>query len=171
MDSDNVKSFWRYVKSRRKENTGIQPLKVQGKVLTDDLDKAKALANQFDSIFTREDGEMTPKPSMKGNPVSEMPPIIVTEEGVRKLLHNINVAKAIGPDNIPNQGLKLAADEIARVLQHYIPAFARHRGITIRLEKGKYHTNLQERAIYWPSKLPTGVPNLYLLQAPRAYHR
>ena len=27
-------------------------------------------------------------------------------------------AKAIGPDNIPNQALKLAADEIARVLQH-----------------------------------------------------
>ena len=118
MDSDNVKSFWRYVKSRRKDNTGIQPLKVQGKLLTDDLDNTKALANQFDSIFTREDGEMTSKPSMKGDPAPKMPPIIVTEEGVKKLLQNINVAKAIGPDNIPNQALKLAADEIARVLQH-----------------------------------------------------
>ena len=38
--------------------------------------------------------------------------------GVRKLLANIDTSKAIGPDQIPNQALKLAADEIAPVLQH-----------------------------------------------------
>ena len=57
---------------------------------------------------------------MTGNPFPEMPPIIVEVHvgGVRKLLANIDTSKAIGPDQIPNQALKLAADEIAPVLQH-----------------------------------------------------
>lgn len=46
-----------------------------------------------------------------------MPPITIDVEGVRKLLLNINTAKAIGPDQIQNQALKIAADELAPVLQ------------------------------------------------------
>ena len=116
-NTGNTKTFWRYVRSRRKDDTGVQPLKVNNQLLTDDQDKAQALSNQFESVFTRENKDV-PNPSMTGNPFPEMPPIIVDIGGVRKLLANIDTSKAIGPDQIPNQALKLAADEIAPVLQH-----------------------------------------------------
>ena len=58
---------------------------------------------------------------MTRTPFPEMPPIIVDIGGVRKLLANIDTSKAIGPDQIPNQALKLIADEIAPVLQTHIP--------------------------------------------------
>ena len=84
-------------------------------LLTDDQDKAQALSNQFESVFTRENKDVL---ILTGNPFPEMPPIILEVGGVRKLLANINTSKAIGPDQIPNQALKLAEDEIAPVLQH-----------------------------------------------------
>ncbi len=93
MDSEDSKSFWRYVRSRRKDNTGVQPLKVDGKFLTDDQDKAQALSDQFESVFTKEDLDPNSMPSMTGEPYPEMPPIIIDVEGVRKLLLNINVTK------------------------------------------------------------------------------
>ena len=93
MDSEDSKSFWRYVRSRRKDNTGVQPLKVAGKLLTDDQDKAQALSDQFESVFTKEDLDPNSMPSMTGEPYPEMPPIIIDVEGVRKLLLNINVTK------------------------------------------------------------------------------
>ena len=47
-----------------------------------------------------------------------MPPIIIRSDGIRKLLLNLDVSKAIGPDLIPNQALKMAVDEITPILQH-----------------------------------------------------
>ena len=59
------------------------------------------------------------RPPLFTNPASapaypEMPLVTVGLEGVKKLLHNINVSKVIRPDGIPNQ---IAADELAPVLQ------------------------------------------------------
>ena len=46
-----------------------------------------------------------------------MPEIDITVEGIIKLLNNLDVSKAAGPDNIPNRILKLTAKQIAPVLQ------------------------------------------------------
>ena len=116
LESDHPKDFWRYIRSRRKDNTGIQTLKRNGALITEDLDKAEALSNQFQSVFTREDTASFVLPKLPPSPYPDMPPIQITSEGVRKLLTNINVAKAIGPDLIPNQVLKIAAEEIAPIL-------------------------------------------------------
>ena len=45
-----------------------------------------------------------------------MPEIKIKIEGVEKLLKSIKVSKAIGPDGIRNQALKLAAHELAPIL-------------------------------------------------------
>ena len=103
LESNQPKDFWRYVKSRRADSTGVKPLEV------------RPLADQFHSVFTRED--VTTLPNLPPRPFPEMPPITVDTDGVRKLLENINPRKAIGPDQIPNQALKIAAVEIAPVLQ------------------------------------------------------
>ena len=117
LESDHPKKFWRYVKSRRTDSTGIKPLKVNNRLLTKDNDKAEALANQFHSAFTREDTTPSTLPDLPPSPFPDMPPIVIDELGVKNLLNNINPAKAIGPDLIQNQALKIAADEIAPVLQ------------------------------------------------------
>ena len=77
-----------------------------------DKDKAEALANQFQS----EDTTPSSLPDLPPSPFPDMPPITIDVEGVKKLLHNINSAKAIGPDQIQNKTLKIAAENIAPVL-------------------------------------------------------
>jgi hypothetical protein len=52
------KEFWKYIKTRRKDQVGIQSLKVNNQTVTDDQGKAEALANQFQSVFTREDNHI-----------------------------------------------------------------------------------------------------------------
>lgn len=50
----NNKKFWSHIKSCHKDYTGISTLIVEGNTITDDLDKANALNNQFISAFTQE---------------------------------------------------------------------------------------------------------------------
>ena len=49
------KKFWSYVKSKRRDMTGIPVLKVDGIEITTGREKAEALSEQYDSIFTNED--------------------------------------------------------------------------------------------------------------------
>ena len=51
-----------------------------------------------------------------------MPPICVGVEGVYKILTNLKIHKATGPDNIPRRILKEAAKEIAPMLQLFFQA-------------------------------------------------
>ena len=67
--------------------------------------------------FTREDTSPSSFSDLPPSTLPDMPPITVDVEGVKKLLLNINTAKAIGPDQIQNQALKIAAEEIAPILQ------------------------------------------------------
>ena len=108
------KRFWSYIKSLRKDNCGVAPLKENGKMHADPKDKANILNRQYESTFTREDTSHIPQP--RGEPCSPMPDIIVTEEGVAKLLRRINPNKACGPDMIPARILKEFADEISSSL-------------------------------------------------------
>ena len=56
-------------------------------------------------------------PSLPPSKIPSMPDFNITTEGIEKLLLKINTSKAIGPDQIPNQILKIAAQEIAPVLR------------------------------------------------------
>ena len=80
------------------DNCGVAPLKENGKMHADPKDKANILNRQYESTFTRED---TYIPQPRGEPCSPMPDIIVTEEGVAKLLRRINPNIACGPSKDP----------------------------------------------------------------------
>ncbi len=116
ISSDQPKKFWRFVRSNKKDNTGVPVLKVNNITLTKDSEKAAALSTQFQSVFTREDPESSSLPCMDDPPYEDMPDIIVSTEGVEKLLRNIDPTKAAGPDEVSNYALKIAAQEIAPVL-------------------------------------------------------
>ena len=60
-DNANCKSFWRYIKSKHHDFTGIGSLKTpEGDIATEPFDKAEILNNHFKSVFTLEDQHSVP---------------------------------------------------------------------------------------------------------------
>ncbi|XP_072014906.1 uncharacterized protein [Amphiura filiformis] len=57
---ENPKAFWSFIKKIRQEDTGVADLKVNNKIISDDLGKAEALSNQFAGVFTKEDTSRIP---------------------------------------------------------------------------------------------------------------
>ena len=97
--STNLRTF---IKSLRKENCDIQSLKSNDLVVTDSIDKAEVLNSFFQSVFTHEQG--TELPNKGPSPYPSMSDINVTIQGIVKLLNNLNVHKASGPDLVSRGG-------------------------------------------------------------------
>jgi hypothetical protein len=57
-----------------------------------------------------------PIPNKGQRKYPQMPNIIITENGINKLLQNINIHKASGPDNIHGRILKECTTQIAPIL-------------------------------------------------------
>ncbi len=115
MNNDNNKPFWRFVKSQQKENTGVAPLQTKHGGLTNDSQaKAEILNEQFKSVFTKhKDDDM---PEMEGPEYEEIDNLVINVKGVEKLLKNLKINKAPGPDDIPARILKELAEELAPIL-------------------------------------------------------
>ena len=96
----SVKQFWSFIKSLKKDSTGIPALKDSHKseLVTDSKGKAELLNMQYQSQFTQE--RMSDLPTESESEIPSMPDIIIREEGVSKLLKNLNPHKAAGPDDI-----------------------------------------------------------------------
>jgi hypothetical protein len=109
---ENSKRFWSYIKSKRQEPAGISSLlNKDGFLHSDSHIKAEILNHQFQSVYTKEDTTTLPD---KGNStIKSMNDIYITENGVIKLLKDLNPHKASGPDQIPTRLLKLCASELA----------------------------------------------------------
>ena len=110
LEKNNNKPFWNFVKSRKKDNTGVSPLKVDGKLFSDPKSKSNILLDQFKSVFTKPD--KSPLPHLKSPPV-QIDQIKICKKGVTKLLKDIKPSKAPGPDAIPNIVLKTCAENIS----------------------------------------------------------
>ena len=108
------KSFWKYIKSLRRDNTGVAPLKHGSSLTRDPHDKAKILNNQFFSVFTHEDLSDLSQCIDPTFPLA--PDIAFSTDGILKLIKSLNINKASGPDNISARALVLCAEEIAPVL-------------------------------------------------------
>ena len=53
--TSNSKPFWKFIKSLRHSSTGVLSLNTMNGTATSTIDKADALSNQFQSVFTKED--------------------------------------------------------------------------------------------------------------------
>ena len=120
--STSNKKFWSFIKARRTEGTGVSPLKDVGKLITDPREQAQILNNQFCSVFspkhtiTAEEFELHCPPLLDVPDYPTCGDINITEEGVKKLLLNLNPKKACSPDGITPRLLKTVAEEIAPAL-------------------------------------------------------
>ena len=113
--STSKKRFWSYIKAKKKDNTGVAPLKNGQTVCTNAKQKACILYNQFQSVFTTEDLLNTPLLDYSIHP--SMEDLSFTTHGIQLLLEKLDPAKAPGPDHIPTKAIKLCANVIAPVLQ------------------------------------------------------
>jgi hypothetical protein len=103
------------------------------------------------SIFTTEN--TTNFPDLGDSPYPSAPPIRATEQGVVKLLLDLNPHKASGPDTLCTWFLKEMLATVAPSFNTCIPGHARWRTSLGRLEEGKCGSNLSEGGI--AARLPT----------------
>ena len=82
---------------------------------TNAIDKADALSNQFQSIFTKE--HCSNIPTLNGSPTKSMLPIQISTEGIVKLWKELKSQKAPGPDNITLTILRTCAEQVVPLLQ------------------------------------------------------
>ena len=109
----NPKAFWKYIRSKRVDSSSIPTLKKDNQLLVSNSEKAETFSEYFNSVFTIENDLYIPYtpsiyPAMGG--------ITIRTTGVLKLLNNLNVNKATGPDGISARILKETAEEIAPIL-------------------------------------------------------
>ena len=112
---DKHKAWYNFLKCKKRENDGVSPLEVNGHLITSDKEKAEALNKQFFSVYTQDDGSQIPNKGPSPHPV--MPELYFSTAGIAKVLRELKVKKAAGPDGLSARYLKETADIIAPILQ------------------------------------------------------
>ena len=144
LDSGDSKKFWRYIKAQQQDGNGVAPLRTGTSLHTNATSKAKALSDQFSSVFTR-DSANTADTRLEGPSYPTLPDLKIQDKGVELLLSGLNPNKASGPDEIPARMLKTLSSEIAPVLaaifnqsldSGYLPAEWTSAWITPVFKKG-----------------------------------
>jgi hypothetical protein len=111
LEKNDRKPFWRYTKAKKQDNIGIAPLRHKGSMTNDSKEKANILNDQFKSVFTKTMSTTLEKSTIdRGFNIKTLK---IGEQGVFKLLTDINPSKAMGPDQIPNIVLKTCAKTLA----------------------------------------------------------
>ena len=149
----SLKRFWTYVKHQKTDHSGVAPLKVNGKLVSDPTSKAEALNAQFQSVFTRE-SDFNIDPPSKIAP--SLPEICISTRGVEKLLRQLKPGKASGPDNISPRVLKeladVIADPLARVFRKSlhkgtVPSDWKHANVAPIYKKGEKYDPANYRPV------------------------
>ena len=110
----NPRDFYRYINSQKKDNQGIPPLKRRGGtgITASEIEQAEEFNGQFTDVFNKSDHIEVPFLSRSA---PFMDDIVVSNEGVTKLLKGLNPSKALGPDELHPRVLKELATELAHL--------------------------------------------------------
>jgi hypothetical protein len=154
LENHNSKPLWQYLKSQKEDNVGVAPIKANGKLYADPKDKAELINNQFQSVFTK--AESTTNAIPDGDPYPDIKELNITTDGILKLLKDIKINKASGPDAIPNILLKELATELAPIIQSLftqslktgeLPPDWRNANVSPLFKKGDRHLPVNYRPV------------------------
>ena len=103
--------------SQKKDTQGIPPLKKRNGsgIEQSEFEKAEEFNGQFSDVFTKSEYKQVP---LMDRSAPFMHDIVVTKEGVTKLLKDINPSKALGPDELHPRVLKELAMKLGLVFAH-----------------------------------------------------
>ena len=112
----NPKSFWNYMRSQRKENQAMPPLKTPaGTTVDTDHEKAETLNAQFQNNWSHEDLNSVPFLRKTTPGIGN---IVVTTTGIIKLLNDLKPSKSAGPDEIHPHVLKESSAQVTPFLKY-----------------------------------------------------
>ena len=113
----NPRDFYRYINSQKKDTQGIPPLKKRNGsgIAQSEFEKAEEFNGQLSDVFTKSEYKQVP---LMDRSAPFMHDIVVTKEGVTKLLRGLNPSKALGPDELHPRVLKELAVELGPVFAH-----------------------------------------------------
>ena len=113
----NPRNFYRYINSQKKDHQGLTPLKRRGwtGITASEIQQAEELNGQFTDVFNKSDHSEVPFFS-RSAPL--MDDIVVSNEGVTKLLKGLNPSKALGHDELHPKVLKELATHLGPVFAH-----------------------------------------------------
>ena len=113
----NPKDFYRYINSQKKDAQGIPPLKKRngGGGAQSESEKAAEFNGQFTDVFTKSEYSQVP---LLDRSAPFMEDLVVTKEGVTKLLKGLNPSKALGSDELHPRVLKELATELGPIFAH-----------------------------------------------------
>ena len=98
----------------KRDHSRISPIKHEGKLATGFFEKAEALNAQFHSVFINEGDTEIPDKGTSPHPT--LTDYIISTDGISKLINNLEVNKAVGPDNISTRILKELSEHTAPIL-------------------------------------------------------
>jgi len=148
------KRLWSFIKSQRKDNCSIPPIKHNGNIYSDHSSKAEALNDYFCSVFTTESCDELP--SFQETPFPPITSINIDVNGVQRLLQNLNAQKSTGPDCIPARLLKELSLELSPALTHifqasiqqgHVPTEWKNANIVPIFKKGSHSTPSNYRPV------------------------
>ena len=149
-----LKKFWGYIKSLKKDASGVAPLKQDGVLVSDAKGKSNILNKQYASVFTEEDTTSVPDLGHSRHPKMQVPSINI--KGVQKLLTNLNPSKAAGPDQLHPRFLKEVAEELSPLYtalfqksleEGYVPMQWRTANVTPVFKKGEKYDPANYRPV------------------------
>ena len=114
-------------------------MKGNGKLISNSLSKATILVKQFQAVFTQSKDSVLQEIMIKNIP--DINHLQVNQQGVFKIVSNLNTSKDIGPDNIPNIVLKDCAAELS-------PGLTKIHVFQFSLDIGTQPANLLRKHAY-----------------------
>ena len=111
----NHNPFREFTKSLRQISTGDSPLDTINATATSAIDEANALNNQFHSVFIKD--ARSSLHTFNSSLAKSMLPMLISTDGIAKLLKKLRPQKAPGPDCITATILKTCAEQDAPLLQ------------------------------------------------------
>ena len=142
VEEDSNKDLWKFIKSRKCDPVGVAPLNKGDTLHTNNKDKANVLNDQFCSIFVSEIHTNIPPLVETKHPI--MSDIIVTKDGVEKLLSSLNPKKSSRARWYLVTSASANSQRDRSGPHQAIPSISRHRGNSNHLETCYCPTNFQE---------------------------
>ena len=125
-DQNGNKKFWSYIKSKRKEAVGISMLRNEnGVAVTSNKEMANILNRQFTSVFGLRNAEPLPTIAWQ---YPTMKQLDFSAAGIKKLLDDLDVTKACGPDDLSARLIKTLSSELSSPLELLYSA-THHQGL------------------------------------------
>ena len=110
----NSKFLFSHIKHMKNDSVGIEAISHKGSITTDPKTIAEAFADQYESVFCKENLDNIP--SIMPSPYPDMEDFEISESGVLSELQGLNVHKSVGPDGLSPHLLRMLATQISPTL-------------------------------------------------------